>query len=59
MIPTFPDAAIVCAAIVILALFVFTKSFTLPKSFYHKEETKKRLKKILEKNNAVRSENPH
>jgi len=59
MFQTFPDAVIVVAVIVIVALFVFAKSFALPRSFYHKEDDKKRLKKILKKNNAFRSENSH
>jgi hypothetical protein len=57
MIPDFSIPALVLIALCILALIIAVRSFSMPQSFYKKQEKKEELRKLLEKKKE-QQENP-
>lgn len=50
MIPDISIPTLVLIALGLLGLFVAVRSFSMPQSFFKKEEKKEELRKLLEKN---------
>jgi hypothetical protein len=50
MMPDISVPTLILIALGVLCLFIAVRSFTMPQSFFKKQEKKEELRKILEKN---------